>query len=121
MKFRFPRFLRDLTISFRPHRRRPGRRFLHRESRIGAAAEILEDRCLLATLTVNTLSDGVASDDSAITLREAVLLVNDGGDANAALGRSLSPGELAQIDTSMEAFGVNDTIVFDTSLNYSLM
>ena len=75
------------------------------------AAEPLEDRRMLAVLTVNTDLDSTTPDE-VLTLREAVLLVNDGGDSIAALGRALTAGELAQIDTT-EPFGTNDTIEFN--------
>ena len=70
---------------------------------------------MLALLTVNSDQDNTTADTD-LTLREAVLLVNDAGDANLALGRALTAGELAQIDTT-EAFGTNDTIDFDAPLN----
>lgn len=78
--------------------------------------EPLEDRRLLAVLTANTVLDNTTSDAN-LTLREAILLVNNGGDANAALGRALTSGELAQVDTSGDAFGTNDTIDFDAALS----
>lgn len=65
-----------------------------------------------ATLTVNTTADDTTSDAN-LTLREAVLLVNNGGDANAALGRTLAAGEYAQI---AGGFGAGDTILFDPAL-----
>ena len=90
-----------------------------RRRRIGAdvivAAEVLEDRTLLAAITVNTTIDNTA-DDAFLTLREAILLVNNNGNASAALGRSLSSAEQTQVDLS-EAFGVNDTISFDAALS----
>jgi CSLREA domain-containing protein len=70
--------------------------------------EPLEDRRMLAVLTVNSTADNNNSDDF-LTLREAILLVNHAGDAEVALGGPLTPGEEAQIDTS-ESFGTNDTI-----------
>ena len=64
-----------------------------RRRRIGAdvivAAEVLEDRTLLAAITVNTTIDNTA-DDAFLTLREAILLVNNNGNASAApLSRSV--------------------------------
>ena len=74
--------------------------------------QMLEDRRLLAALTVNSFADNT-TDDAVLTLRESILLVNNGGDANVALGRALSTGEAAQVNTS-EAFGTNDTITFSS-------
>ncbi len=76
--------------------------------------EPLEERRVLAVLTANTDQDDTIS-DTVLTLREAILLVNNGGDANAALGRALTVEEESQIDTG-EAFGTNDLIEFDVSL-----
>ena len=75
----------------------------------------LEARRLLAALTVNSLADTNFA-DAELTLRESVLLVNNGGDANAALGRPLTTGEAAQVDFT-EAFGTNDKITFDSALS----
>ena len=74
--------------------------------------QMLEDRHLLAALTVNSFADNT-TDDAVLTLRESILLVNNGGDANVALGRALSTCEAAQVNTS-EAFGTNDTINFSS-------
>ena len=83
-------------------------------ARLAQTAEILEERTLLSALTVNTTGDNIDADGS-LTLREAVLLVNNAGDSNAAFGRDLTAGEQAQIDAA-ESFGTNDTILFDTNL-----
>lgn len=64
-----------------------------------------------ATLTVNTTADNIAGDNS-LTLREAILLVNNGGNASAALGRSLTTPEQSQI---VGSFGILDTIQFAAS------
>src|SRR5262249_60582485 len=72
------------------------------------ALEVLEDRLAPAVLTVNSVADNVTS-DSLLTLREALQLVNAGGDASAALGRSLSAGEAARVTGS---FGSGDTVQF---------
>lgn len=66
-----------------------------------------------ATLTVNSSTDNT-TDDVNLTLREAILLVNNAGDATAALGRTLNTGEAAQITG---AFGTGDVIQFDASLS----
>ena len=102
-------WLNDLAVKFRSGQtnRKKSRR---RVGCIPMAAEVLEDRTLLSALTVNTTDDTVAS-DGLLTLREAILLVNNGGDANAALGRALTATEQSLIDTS-EPFGTNDTIAF---------
>ena len=62
-----------------------------------------------ATLTVNSTADNLTSDNF-LTLREAVVLVDFGGDATnvSSLGRPLTAAEEAQISG---AFGVNDTII----------
>jgi len=78
------------------------------------AIESLERRVLFSTVTVNTLLDDTTI-DSLMSLREAVSLIQNGGDDTAAIGRSLTTGEQAQIDTT-EPYGTNDTIVFDSSL-----
>src|SRR5262249_736921 len=61
--------------------------------------EILEDRMAPATLTVNTLGDN-SNADTGLSLREAILLVNNAGNAQAALGRSLSSEEAALVNSS---------------------
>src|SRR5260221_2992322 len=73
----------------------------------------LEDRLAPATLIVNSLFDNTTS-DNVLTLREATLLVNEGGNASSALGRSLTAGEQAQITGN---FGDNDTIQFSPNFN----
>lgn len=78
-------------------------------SRFIPRLDVLEDRAVPATLVVNTANDNT-TDDAVLTLREAVLLVNAGGDA-AALGRALSAGEIAQLNTA-SPFGSNDAITF---------
>ena len=69
---------------------------------------------MLAALTVNSAQDNTTSDTD-LTLREGTLLVNNAGDANAALGRALTADELSQINTT-EVFGTNDTITFDAGV-----
>jgi hypothetical protein len=64
-----------------------------------------------AIYTVNGGLDNTTSDDL-LTLREAILLVDHGGDAFAALGRNLTFGEQRQITGSS-----SDAIQFDPSLN----
>ncbi|MBM3884033.1 MAG: hypothetical protein FJ387_30735 [Verrucomicrobia bacterium] len=49
-----------------------------------------------AVLTVNSAADNLTADDR-LTLREAVLLVNHSGNAFAAFGRGLTPGEAGRI------------------------
>ncbi len=71
--------------------------------------ERLEDRVVPSILTVNTTADSTAP-GNALTLREAILLVDNGGNAQAALGRNLTAGEARQISGT---FGVQDTIQFD--------
>ncbi len=52
--------------------------------------EPLEDRRMLAVLSVNSDLDNTVP-DAVLTIREATLLVNNAGDDMAALGRSLTP------------------------------
>ncbi len=78
------------------------------------ASEVLEGRTLLASVTVNSLADDITSDNE-MTLREAILLINHGGDSNAALGRALTGGETIQTDFG-GGWGVGDQILFDGSL-----
>src|SRR5687768_9695669 len=79
-----------------------------------ATVEALEQRLVFSALTVNTVLDNTTS-DSELTLRESVLLVENGGNAAAALGRSLTSGELAQIDIT-QPFGTADAIGFANSI-----
>ena len=65
---------------------------------------------MLSALTVSTVSDNTNA-DAVLSLREAIALVNHGGDANVALGRSLTAQESLRINTS-QPFGTNDTIEF---------
>src|SRR5215213_5328432 len=69
--------------------------------------ELLEQRHLLAVLTVNTNSNPVAFGNTELSLREALTVVNAGTTA----GFGLSAQELAQINTAT-ALGANDTINF---------
>jgi hypothetical protein len=71
--------------------------------------ERLEDRHLLAVLTVNTISDTTAA-DAVLTLREALAVVNSGSTAG------LSAQELAQVNTTNTALGTGDTIQFDSTV-----
>src|SRR3954468_2302278 len=76
--------------------------------------ELLEDRCVPATLTVNTLADN-ATADSYLSMHEAVALIQNGGDANAALSRALTSGESNQVD-AIQVFGSGDTVLFDNAI-----
>jgi hypothetical protein len=89
-------------------------RFPRQRSTFRPQLEALEDRLAPATLTVNSVADTTAAGNS-LNLREAVLLVNAGGNATAALGRALTAGEAGQVDQT-QPFGSNDTILFDPSL-----
>ncbi len=75
--------------------------------------EELEQRRVLAVLTVSNANDDIVNDAS-LTLREALAVVNNGSATGviAGLGRALSAGEAAQIN-STTALGTNDTIQFD--------
>ncbi|QDS98162.1 choice-of-anchor Q domain-containing protein [Adhaeretor mobilis] len=91
-------------------------RFIETSCARKLCVEQLEDRRMLAVLDVNSMADNITS-DTELTIRESTLLINNAGDSNAALGRALTAGELAQIDASTDAFGTNDTITFDTNLD----
>src|SRR4029078_9022724 len=71
--------------------------------------EHLEKRDLLAVLTVNTISDTTAT-NAELTLREALTVVNSGSTAG------LSAQELAQVNSTAQALGTNDTIRFDSTV-----
>jgi hypothetical protein len=75
--------------------------------------EKLEDRLAPATLVVNSFADNI-TDTSHLTLRDAITLVNNGGNV-ASLGQSSMPGGWAsQISGT---FGANDTIDFSSALS----
>jgi hypothetical protein len=75
------------------------------------ALELMEERTLLSVLTVNSRDDNT-SDTSVLTLRDAITLVNNGGDPTS-LGQPTMPdGWAAQIDNSGGGFGNHDTIDF---------
>ena len=93
-------------LTNRPSRLRSRRS--HR-SRLPVAADVLEDRVLLATITVNSLEDNQNLDDF-VTLREAIGMINMGMPFP-----DLTPAEQTQVDTG-QAFGTNDTVQFDSSL-----
>jgi hypothetical protein len=73
--------------------------------------EVLEDRQAPAVLTVNTTADNT-TDTSVLTFRDAITLVDNGGNP-ASLGQASMPtGWASQID-STNPFGTNDTINFN--------
>jgi len=57
--------------------------------------EGLEDRLTPSTLTVNTLADNT-TDSSLLTLRDAIVLINNGGDPTA-LGQPSMPGAASNV------------------------
>jgi hypothetical protein len=80
--------------------------------------EWLEDRLAPATVTVNTTADDpTATNTTALTLRDAITLVNNGGNPQS-LGQSSMPppGLASQINTT-NPFGTDDTIVFNIPTN----
>lgn len=97
---------------FRSAKSHPLRSLRRHSARTGL--EVLEDRCVPAVLTVNTNLDNTDA-DGLLSLREAVALVNESGDAMAALGRDLDSGELGQVNTT-GPFGTDDTITFDPTV-----
>ena len=80
--------------------RKHSRTLRRRHARRRVLMEALEDRRLLATLTVNSALDNLTGGDGLVTLREAIIAAN--GD---------STTDLAQTGSGA------DTIVFDPSLN----
>ncbi len=80
--------------------------------------EQLEKRNLLAVLTVNTDS-GANTSNAELSLREAIAIVNFGSTSGTIpdLGRILTTGaisETAQVDTTTNPLGTNDTIIFSS-------
>ncbi len=75
--------------------------------------ESLEDRRLLAMITVNTSADNLTYGDDEVTLREALEIV-EAGDTSSF---NLSSQELQQIETSPNGFGTDDLIKFDPALD----
>ncbi len=76
--------------------------------------EQLEVRLAPATLVVNSFADNI-TDTSHLTLRDAITLVNNGGQSTS-LGQSTMPaGWNSQISNG--AFGTNDMINFSSALN----
>jgi hypothetical protein len=74
--------------------------------------DVLEDRTLLSIFTVNSPDDNT-SDTSVLTLRDAITLVDSGGDPTS-LGQPTMPsGWATQIDSTGGGFGTNDTIDFN--------
>ena len=100
--------------SSRYHRRRRPANGCRYRSRLTVTA--LEDRLAPALFTVTSLTDTLVSGtSSALTLREAIALVNSGGTATDSLGNSLAAAKASHIETS-QPFGVMDTIQFDPQL-----
>jgi titin len=83
-------------------RRRASRRLL---------VEVLEDRMAPAVLTVNSTADNT-TDTSVLTLRDAITLVDHGGDPTSLGQASMPAGWASQVDTT-SPFGTNDAIRFN--------
>jgi hypothetical protein len=79
--------------------------------------EVLEERLAPATLTVNSPDDNI-TDTSVLTLRDAVTLVNKGGNPSSLGQTSMPSGWQNQINTfnNTQPFGNNDTILIGTVL-----
>jgi hypothetical protein len=76
----------------------------------------LEDRLAPAILTVTSLADALISGtSSALSLREAIALIDSGGTATDSSGNRLATAKASHIETS-QPFGVMDTIRFDPQL-----
>jgi predicted outer membrane repeat protein len=80
--------------------------------RFRPALEPVENRIAPATLTVNTADDNT-TDTAFLTLREAITLVNNGGNPTSLGQSSLPAGWASQI---AGPFGTNDTIQFAPGL-----
>jgi hypothetical protein len=91
-----------------------GRRPAARRLTLAPTVTLLEDRLAPALLTVNSLADTLSA-DAALTLREAIALVDSGGTATGASGNSLAAAKAGQIDTT-NPFGTMDVIQFDPHL-----
>ncbi len=94
----FPQLLEHLAKLFTRHRRH-GQLPASRRARHCLCLEHLEDRLAPATLTVNTTLDESSSTDGTLSLRMAILSINQGGDVQGA--------------THVGSYGSNDTILFD--------
>ena len=81
--------------------------------RTNRVIESLEPRLVFAAFTVNTLLDNTTA-DNVLSLREAALVIENSGDTTAALGRSLTAGESAQLDNG-SGYETN-TVTFDSAL-----
>jgi hypothetical protein len=98
--------------------RRNCRRARHPQPTCKPVLESLEDRLAPAVLTVNTTCDDPAQAiTSALTLRDAIALVNQGGDPTSLGQASMPAAWAAQIDTSAGPFGSGDTIKFNIPWN----
>src|SRR5260370_34575969 len=81
----------------RPFRRTPWRRSVRPN------LELLEDRCVPATITVTSAGDDTAVDGT-VSLREAILSINQGANFNKDV-------------VAVGAYGTNDTIDFAAGLS----
>src|ERR1700722_10438261 len=96
---------RFMAASARRNNRRAQRTTVRRRPLV---LEPLEDRLMPASLIVNTNADLVNPTDGTLSLRDAINAVNN-GNAN-----GLTGGEQNQVSGT---FGVNDTIVFSSTLS----
>jgi large repetitive protein len=94
--------------------RRSGRRRAYRKQvrprQSRPRLESLEDRLAPATLTVNSTADSITL-TTALTLREAMTLIDNAGNPNSLGQASYPAGWVSQINTT-NAFGTGDTILF---------
>ena len=106
-------------MSSRPNKRRRSQR----KNRIRPAhnckllAEQLEDRRLLATLTVNSVSDDTTGGDGFVTLREAIAAAN--GDTATDLGQTGSGADTIVFDSSIAGEQIDVSLTGDSSIGRS--
>ena len=104
----------DLRQRNRKHRNSTRRQKPRRSYARRLAAEPLEERCLLAVLTVNSIDDTHINTTHAgmLTLREAIEVIDNGS----AMGLD-SATVSSQISISNGSIGTNDTIQFAAGLS----
>ncbi len=106
---------RNIIGWFVPNRSKKSYRTLHKgrfDNSRRLRHEILEDRRMLATLTVNVNDDFADNiDNGLLTLREAIAVISG------TFTPTAQNGDKVQIDTSIDPIGTNDKIVFDSTIS----